>query len=170
MNELVKMTNEIQLCDKGNVSKSIMGVCRAVTPQFYKNMTVEDIKAERLSIELLTADIDNETLAEMCKRAVLNYPKVRSENNKTYFDINYILTFYKKAFNDVHCNNIHLSKKATKIWEKFDNIKNILYQKWVDNGQEINIAVILEENETKGHFYSPKDYEMLFQDLDDVEI
>lgn len=170
MNELVKITNEIQSCDKANVSKSIMGVCRAVTPQFYKNMSVDDIKAERLSIELLTADIDNETLSEMCKRAVLNYPKARSESNKTYFDINYILTFYKKTFNDIHCNNIKLSKNATKVWDRFDDKKNILYQKWLDNGQEINIAVILEENEIRGHLYSPKDFEIMYSNLDDVEI
>lgn len=170
MNELIKITNEIQTCDKTNVSKSIMGVCRAVTPQFYKNMSVDDIKAERLSIELLTADIDNETLSEMCKRAVLNYPKTRGENNKTYFDINYILTFYKKAFNDVHCNNIHLSENATKVGERVDNVKSILYQKWFDNGQEVNIAVILEENETKGHLYSPKDFEKMWSNLDNVEI
>lgn len=167
MNELVNITNEIQQCDKKDISKQVMSVCRAITPQFYKSMTVEDVKAERLSIELLTADIDNNTLAEMCKRAVLNYPKARSLNEKTYFDINYILTFYKTAFNFIHCENVVVSNKAEKIWEFYDDVKGILYQKWKEpTGEEKQVAVIQEKQ--GGHQYSPKDYQMLYTDLDEV--
>ena len=35
MNELVNITNEIQQCDKKDISKQVMSVCRAITPQFY---------------------------------------------------------------------------------------------------------------------------------------
>lgn len=169
MNELVNITNEIQQCEKKDISKQVMSVCRAITPQFYKSMTVEDVKAERLSIELLTADIDNNTLAEMCKRAVLNYPKSRSLNEKTYFDINYILTFYKTAFNFIHCENVVVSNKAEKIWEFYDDVKGILYQKWKEpNGEEKQVAVI--QDKQGGHQYSPKDYQMLYTDLNEVII
>jgi hypothetical protein len=146
-----------------------MSVCRAITPQFYKNMEIDDIKAEKMSIELLTADIDGETLAEMCKRAVLNYPKARSENNRTFFDINYMLQFYKQSFNFVHCENIKISKEAIKIYEQYDYVKGILYQKWREpNGEEKMVGIIQEE--MKRHQYSPKDYERMFTDIDDVII
>ena len=169
MNELVNITNEIQQCDKKDISKQVMSVCRAITPQFYKSMTIEDVKAERLSIELLTADIDNNTLAEMCKRAVLNYPKARSLNEKTYFDINYILTFYKTAFNFIHCENVVVSNKAEKIWEFYDDVKGILYQKWKEpNGEEKQVAVI--QDKQGGHQYSPKDYQMLYDNPDEIII
>ena len=169
MNELVNIMNEIQQCEKKDISKQVMSVCRAITPQFYKSMTVEDVKAERLSIELLTADIDNNTLAEMCKRAVLNYPKARSLNEKTYFDINYILTFYKTAFNFIHCENVIISNKAEKIWEFYDDVKGILYQKWKEpNGEEKQVAVI--QDKQRGHQYSPKDYQMLYDNPDEIII
>ena len=61
MNELVTITSQIEKCEKKDISKQVMSVCRAITPQFYKSMSVDDVKAERLSIELLTADIDNES-------------------------------------------------------------------------------------------------------------
>ena len=169
MNELVNITNEIQQCDKKDISKQVMSVCRAITPQFYKSMTIEDVKAERLSIELLTADIDNNTLAEMCKRAVLNYPKARKKKEKTYFDINYILTFYKTAFNFIHCENVVVSNKAEKIWEFYDDVKGILYQKWKEpNGEEKQVAVI--QDKQRGHQYSPKDYQMLYDNPDEIII
>ena len=108
-------------------------------------------------------------MAEMCKRAVLNYPKARSLNEKTYFDINYILTFYKTAFNFIHCENVIISNKAEKIWEFYDDVKGILYQKWKEpNGEEKQVAVI--QDKQRGHQYSPKDYQMLYDNLDEVII
>lgn len=169
MNEIVKITSQLQVCDRKDVAKQVMSVCRAITPQFYKNMEIDDIKAEKMSIELLTADIDGETLAEMCKRAVMNYPKARSENSRTFFDINYVLQFYKQSFNFVHCENVKISKEAIKICEQYDCVKGILYQKWREpNGEEKTIGIIQEE--MKGHQYSPKDYERMYTDLDDVII
>lgn len=169
MNEIVKITSQLQICDRKDIAKQVMSVCRAITPQFYKNMEIDDMKAEKMSIELLTADIDGETLAEMCKRAVLNYPKARSENNRTFFDINYMLQFYKQSFNFVHCENIKISKEAIKIYEQYDYVKGILYQKWREpNGEEKMVGIIQEE--MKGHQYSPKDYERMFTDIDDVII
>ena len=118
MNELVNITSQLQKCDKKEVSKQVMSICRAITPQFYKNLSTEDVRAEKLSIELLTADIDNETLSEMCRRAVLNYSKERSFDKKTYFDINYILQFYRDAFNYIHCEKVDVSRNAEKIWQE----------------------------------------------------
>lgn len=164
MNELVKITSQLSVCDKKEVSKQVMSICRAITPQFYKNLTTEDMKAEKMSIELLTAEIDGETLSEMCRRAVLNYAKERSLNNKVYFDINYILQFYKQSFNFVHCDNVPVSTKANKIWQKYDNVKGILYQKWLEpNGIEKLIGVIQDD-----YRYSPKDIQ--YDNLEDVEL
>lgn len=167
MNKIIKTNNGINEYSKTNASKEIMGMCRAITPQFYKNKTIADMQAEKLSIELLIKDIDNETLVEMCKRAVSNYARERSVNGIAYFDINYILTFYVEAFNYIHCDSINLSKQAKKIWSKFDNTSNILYQKWIDNGEEIEIAVVLKDGES---LYSPKDFENWISDLEDEEV
>ena len=167
MNELIKITNQIADCNNKEVAKQIMCVCRAITPAFYKNMSVEEIKAEKASIELLTLDIDQQTLSEMCKRAVLNYPYARSQNSKTFFDINYILQFYQEAFNFVHCYNIKLSRKAIKISSHYDEAKKILWQKWEDKGQEITIAII--QDKQAGNQYSPKDFELLMTDIDTIK-
>ena len=176
MKEIIKITNDIIKSDRKDISKQIMGVCRAIAPQFYKAMSVDEIKAERLSIELLTSGIDNETLAEMCKRAVEQYPKTRAENPKAYFDINYILTFYKEAFNYVHCESIKISKKAEKVDVKYDERRKIIFQKWVDNGQEIMIGYMIDGDLDKHcHLYTPKDFEQItidlsVEDLDDFEV
>lgn len=169
MNEIVKITSELQVCDRKDISKQIMSVCRAITPQFYKNMSIEDMKAERMSIELLTADIDGETLAEMCKRAVMKYPQARSENSKAFFDINYLLQFYKQAYNFVHCENIFVSKEATKIYQNYDTVKGILYQRWKEpSGEEKLIAVIQDKSNTCD--YSPVDINNLFIDYENINI
>jgi hypothetical protein len=169
MNELVNITSQLQQCDKKEVSKQVMGICRAITPQFYKNLTTEDMRAEKLSIELLTADIDNETLSEMCRRAVLNYSKERSLNSKTYFDINYILQFYRDAFNYIHCEKVDVSRNAEKIWQEYDCVKGILYQKWQEpNGEQKVIGVIQDKD--KGHKYSPKDYQKMYTNIEDIDI
>lgn len=169
MNELVKITSQLQVCERKDVSKQVMSVCRAITPQFYKNMSVEDMKAERMSIELLTADIDSDTLAEMCRRAVINYSKARSENSKTFFDINYILQFYKQAFNFIHCENVKISRDAKKICEQYDEVKGILHQKWQEPNGEEKIVSVLQEK-MKHHQYSPKDYELMFDLVNEIKI
>lgn len=176
MKELITMTNEIAKSDKQDVAKQILGVCMAITPQFYKKMSMKDLNAEKLSIALLVENIDNETLAEMCKRAVEQYPKTRAENPKAYFDINYILTFYKDAFNYVHCDSVKISKKAEKIDAKYDEKRKIIFQKWVDNGQEIMIGYMIDGDMDKHcHLYTPKDFEQItidlsVEDLDDFEV
>lgn len=165
MNEIIKITNEISRCERKDIAKQVMSVCRAITPQFYKAMSIEEIKAERLSIELLIADIDNDTIAEMCKRAIINYPKQRSENAKTYFDINYLLQFYKEAFNYVHCDSIELSKQAELIDSHYDEVRGIVFEKWNDGGVEKIIAHIQPHRD--GRQYSPKFFQQQYTDLDE---
>lgn len=168
-NELITITSQLQKCEKTEVPKQVMSICRAITPQFYKNMTTEEMKAEKLSIELLTSEIDNETLSEMCRRAVLNYSKERSLCNKTFFDINYILQFYKQSFNYVHCEMVEVSRKAEKVWEKYDSVKGILYQKWQEpDGVLKVIGFIIDKNCERR--YSPKDFKKLYTDINDIEI
>ena len=170
MNELVKITNQIQQCEKKDIAKEVMSVCRAITPQFYKNMSVEEVKAERMSIELLSANIDNDTLAEMCRRAILDYPKKRSENEKVYFDFNYILTFYKQAYNYVHCDSIKLSESAEKVQDWYEEEKSTIHQLWEDNGEKYYVSYITKKPKDKGHIYSPKDTQYVFQSIDDIVV
>lgn len=170
MNELIKTTNAIRACPSCDVVPQIMAVCRAVTPQFYKGMTDLDVKAEQRGIELLTSDISQECLSEMCKLAVLDYPRSRSENPKAYFDINYILTFYKQAFNRLYCKSVNLPKDAVYISGTYDDSTHILTEIYeTPNGEKISIKEICEVKNSQEKPYSSKAYERLFTDLEDLE-
>lgn len=99
MNDLTTTYTAITLeKDKQQVAKSIYAVCRTVTPQFYKSQTTDEMRAIVTSIYLLTRNIRQDVLSVMCQLAVDNYAKARAKNDKLYFDINYILTFYDKAW------------------------------------------------------------------------
>ena len=100
MNELAIATKDLQT--SADISKTVLGVCTAITPQFYKNKSDAELRAETASIKLLTQGMEAEVVAEMCNLAAENYARERSHNARTYFDINYIVTFYSKAFNRVH--------------------------------------------------------------------
>lgn len=170
MNELTKTTNAIINCAANEVAPQIMTVCRAVTPQFYKGMSDLDVKAERMSIELLTSNIDQPCLAEMCKLAVMNYARCRSENPKAYFDINYILTFYKQAFNKLYCEQIEIPKEASYISGSYDEDTHILTEIYeMPNGERITVREIKERQENSSHTYSSRFHQRLFSDLDDIK-
>lgn len=170
MNALVTTTNAICECRAEEVAPQIMTVCRAVTPQFYKGMSDLDIKAEKASIELLTSNIQQDCLAEMCRLAITNYARARSENEKTFFDINYILTFYKRAFNKLYCESVELPKRSKLQRSSYDYDTNILEEHWLTpDGQEVLIREIKEENKS-GRTYSSKFWQAQFFDFDDTEI
>lgn len=99
MNDLTLTYNAITTeTDKQQVAKSIYAVCRTITPQFYKKQSIDEMRADVTSIYLLTRNIRQDVLSVMCQLAVDNYAKARAKNDKLYFDINYILTFYYKAW------------------------------------------------------------------------
>lgn len=162
-NSLITLTNTIALCDTKEIAKQVMTVCRAITPQFYKNLTVEEMKAERLSIELLTSGIDQQTLAEMCKRAVNNYARIRSENNRVYFDINYLITFYKESFNFVNCENVKLSKSAELVKSFYDDETHIITEIYNDNNNMVTVKEIKDKKENKinERVYSSKFFQLM---------
>lgn len=166
MNEISKIAQNISVCNRNEVPKAVITLCKAITPQFYKNTSEEDLKAEYGSIRLLTDNIDLNTLAEMCQRAVKNYGTARALNPKTYFNINYIMEFYKESFNWVHCDSIEISKHAKKIAEKYDDRRQALIQKWKDGDKVVMIGYIQPKME--GRQYSPKDYYVLETDIEDV--
>lgn len=170
MNALVTTTNAICQCKAEEVAPQIMTVCRAVTPQFYKGMSDIDIKAEKASIELLTSNIDQQCLAEMCRLAILNYARARSDNDKTYFDINYILTFYKKAFNKLYCENVEIPKRSQLLKSNYDYDTNILEEHWrTPDGQVVLIREIRDENKS-GRTYSSKYWQAQYFDFDNAII
>lgn len=173
MNQLVETTSAICKCEVKDVAPQIMTICRAVTPQFYKGMADVDVKAERLSIELLTSNIEQECLAEMCRLAILNYPRSRSENPKAYFDINYILTFYKDAFNKVFCKQVELPKKSSLIKCDFDFDTYIVTETWKSpEGKTIVIKEIKNkaEDASKQITHSSKYYASLYSDFSDGDV
>lgn len=158
-------------CDSKEITPQVMAMCRAITPQFYKGMSDVDIRAEKLGIDLLTANIDQHCLGEMCRLAVLNYPRFRSENPKTYFDVNYILTFYKQAFNKLFCENVEIPKGSEKIQSSYDDEQNILTEIWqAPDGAKITIKEIKDYPNKSEHIYSSKFMERMFNNWDDIDI
>ena len=98
MNELTTFYG--QIAEQGEArdkARAVYALCRFITPQFYSKQTRDEAAATVSSIQVLTADIDGAVMAKMCEMAAKDYPKARSENPKVFFDINYILTFYKAA-------------------------------------------------------------------------
>ena len=172
MNALVSLTNNVMHAERAAVTPQLMAICRAVTPQFYKTMSDVEVKAEKASIELLTANIDNLTLARMCELAVLNYPKARSENNKTYFDINFILTFFNQAFNYVWCESVEVPRGSERTKSSFRHDMNILEETYEDKaGGTYHVKCIYEPKGTPHeHYYSPKFWQLFSQNIDEVEL
>lgn len=85
-----------------DIAGMVLGVCTAITPQFYRNKSDAELRAEKASINLLTRGMEEEVVTEMCNLAAESYARERSRNARTYFDVNYIVTFYRKAYNRVH--------------------------------------------------------------------
>lgn len=102
MNEVAVMCNELQQSSnaKRDLAKTIYAFCRSVTPQFYKH-SAEEMNAAVTSIQMLIQGIREDILAKMCQIAVREYPKTRADSEKSYFDINYILSFYNRAWEEV---------------------------------------------------------------------
>lgn len=102
MNELAQVCSKLQKSSSEirNRAKTIYALCRSVTPQFYKH-TPEEMNVMVTSIQLLIQEIREDVLAKMCEIAVREYPKSRSRSPKNFFDINYILTFYDKAWDEI---------------------------------------------------------------------
>ena len=98
MNELTTFCGQIaEKSEARDKARAVYALCRFITPQFYSKQTRDEAAATVSSIQVLTADIDGAVMAKMCEMAAKDYPRARSENPKVFFDINYILTFYKKA-------------------------------------------------------------------------
>jgi len=148
-----------------------MSICRAITPQFYRGLKDEDVRAEKLSIELLTGNIDSAVLAKMCELAVTNYARARSEDKNTYFNINYLLTFFKQAFNLVWCNGVELPPNAEYASGEYDYTTNTLTELWQLGGEKIIIKYITAPPKRNcDHTYSPKYYDMLTAELSQIKL
>jgi len=145
-NAIVGLTQNIATAQPGAVARPILKMCTAITPQFYKNKAVEELKAEALSIELLTQNIEPPVLAEMCKLAIVNYPLARSKNEKTYFDINYILTFFSQAFNKYFCENVNLDGYEYCGYD-IDRDRWILNEYWKKDGKRIVVREVLKDED-----------------------
>lgn len=175
MNEMRVLTKEIETSGYGEIAKNILKFCIAVTPQFYKNKTKEELQAEKTSIELLTANIEPKVLACMCETATRKYAEMRSRNKKSYFDINFILTFYVAAFNKVNCKNQNVQGHVC-IGEDYDEENNVVSEYWKNGEQSVTVRYIYPKDEIErlkemgvSRFHTPKYFESLSTDLSDVD-
>lgn len=180
-NALITLTNNIAKADQNHVAAPILKMCTAITPQFYKNKSVEELQAEALSIELLTQNIPPEVLGDMCQLAILNYPSARSRSDKTFFDINYILTFFTQAFNERYCNNVNLDG-CEYVGYSIDEKIWLLTEVWkTKDGKEVLVKEVLSEEHKQRYLqkgyercYSSAYYKQLnrnwLKDLENIEL
>ena len=103
MNDLImKVCDDIALSERKDTAKELYRFFRTVKPQFYKNQTEQEMIQEIASIQMLTASIPLDRLAEMCRLAVENYPRRKAENPKEVFNIDYLLSFKQSAKDKLH--------------------------------------------------------------------
>lgn len=144
-NALIALTNDIAAAEPARVAAPLLKIFSAITPQFYKNKTTDELRAEALSIELLTQSIPPPVLGDMCKLAVCNYPIARSNNDKVFFDINYLLTFFATAFNNRYCENVNLDGYAY-CGYTINRDMWILNEHWRrDDGEEVTIMEVMND-------------------------
>lgn len=168
MDELIKNT-EIITVEQQSPASQIMAICRVLTPQFYKGLSKADIKAEKETIELLTKHIDSLVIAKMCELAIKSYGTARSDNKHVYFDVNYVLSFYREAFNDTFCTNIKLPSNAERVGDEYDPESRIISEYWCGKDKKRYtvkyIADVMYNEYLRNangivRHYTPKYYEM----------
>jgi len=145
MTSLIKTKSETALTPH-TTAANIMAFCRVITPQFYKGLSYSAMAAEKLAIELLTGHIEQPVLRRMCELAAQSYGIARSESSKTFFDINYILTFYRTAFNEIWCYSVEIPDGYSCSGDAvFDETTRIITERWQsDNAPDIIIKFIVE--------------------------
>lgn len=174
------MSNELKIVDDlgrcaDNKVDIVMQVITAVYPNKYKNVKTQELLAETNGINMLTKGIDKVVLIEMCKRALNTYCVSNgneSNNKKVFFDINYIMRFYRDTFNDINCNFVkfdwHNAKKISQTEERLENRCLLVKQCWIDNGAEYNIQYLTEPD--YNYNYTPVDFKNMINTLDNVDI
>lgn len=170
VNQLTTATTALANCETKDIAPQIMAMCRTITPQFYKGLSDVDIQTEKTGIELLLSGIERDCLVEMCRLAVLNYPLARSENEKQYFDINYILRFYKTAFNNINSKNIQIPDNAQYVRGAYDPQTHVVTEEYAtDDGQKFVVRELVEpplKNEQT--IYSTKYFKIFEKQLEKI--
>lgn len=156
---------------KKEVALKLVKLFALLNPAIYKSFTVEELKDNIMATEIMISNIDAETLAEMIEMAIANYPQKRKENKKLVFDINYIIDFYKDAFDYVYCDKFKMELGATKLSSVYDANTGIIEQKWVaKTGEVVNIKCFAKLSPESKRPYSKKDEEQMWTDLDALKI
>ena len=105
MNDLTTICNSFVTAETTVIAATLLKTFRAITPQFYQRLTREQTETQLKGIELQIKNIPPEVLSKMFELAVNEYPRERSRNPQTYFDLNYYLTFYTGAKFEVEYGN-----------------------------------------------------------------
>lgn len=154
---------------KKEVALKLVKLFGLFNPAIYKAFTEEDLRNEIMAIEIMLSKIDNETVAEMIERAIGSYPQKRMEDKKLVFDINYIMEFYKEAFDYVHCERFELPLGAKRLTSHYDEKTGIIEQRWQSKtGEIVDIkcfAMLMPESKRP---YSKMDEAQIWTDLDSL--
>ena len=164
-----KLIKEIELLPNEEIGKMFIKLFCIFNPLGYRGISAEELENEIAGIEILIAGIDRQTLAEMVKRAVNKFVDKRRESGKIIFNINYIMEFYKEAFNYVYCDRFELPLGAERLESNFDEDSGIIEQKWRSKtGEIVDIKCYAKLMPESKRPYSHKDEEQLWTDLDSL--
>lgn len=170
------MNNEIELIAKGiagstkeNASKELFKLFSILNPFAYRGLSKAEIDKEIAGIMILIGEIDCETLGEMVRRGVQEYSNKRLANDRLIFNINYIMEFYKEAFDYVHCERFELPLGAKRLTNHYDEKTGIIEQRWQSKtGEIVDIkcfAMLMPESKRP---YSKMDEAQIWTDLDSL--
>ena len=138
---------------------------KKANPRLYKNFSDKDVASELESIAFVTSHIDNKTLKVMCEWAIKQYPIDESEKPNTTFNINYILRFFKTAFEYANSDSIEINRGSEVVHKYYDELSDIVYETWDDHGEYKRTASFCTHGDCGGK-YSKKFFEQLNKDLD----
>lgn len=130
LRELRKQRNEITR----QRAKTIYAICRSVTPQFYTKQTPDEMDTMLNTIQLVIQNIREDILTVMCNLAVAAYPNDKAKKPNTFFDINYILGFYKQAWDEAkpkdYINMCFCGKHEGKFKVGYCKDEDFDFEKW----------------------------------------
>ena len=103
MNDIVsKACDGIALSERKDIAKELYSFFRTVTPQFYKRQNEAEIRQTLASIQMLTANIPTDRLAEMGRIAGREYSTRKAKDPNCFFNLDYLLSFKDEAKRNLH--------------------------------------------------------------------
>jgi len=132
MNDLTSKEGLSIKLTEDNTELDILNYLAAYTPQFYKKSSIQEKQKELNKIKYAIVGIEFEVLKKMCELSLCHYKIALSRDKTTRLNLDYFLSFYLRAFNEVKyfmpsgyysvidCNFDVKEQKETTVYQLYD--------------------------------------------------